>query len=376
LNCTSVPNEVEQSDRAALAATPARSAGVAAGAARGLAKLHIPPPSKIAYVELFAGAGFLKVKLETSDFLQLTATSEKRGVINHFSDASRRRMLDLLAKVDYGQIPLWMDLTYPDQFPTDCEIWKGHLEAFFKRLKRRFRTCSAVWKLEFKPRRSGVNKGKIAPHYHLLVWGVPWEFEFQAERGKHYRVVKNCPAPVVWRTDVVADGQFVSKSLGVTDALLEWTRRNWFDVVGSGDVKHYKAGTSVDKLHSRQGGFAYASKRYVSKKEEVEKLNLRPGRFWGVFNRKHLPLGQRLSFRLTEKQAVQLRRFIRRHRRATTKPENRRWLRKGSSSNAANGFTAKHYCHADFWLERLPELIGPLSTELSKDQWPMNANMV
>jgi hypothetical protein len=87
-------------------------------------------------------------------------------------------------------------------------------------------------------------------------------------------------------------------------------------------------------------------------------LNLKPGRFWGVFNRKHLPVGQRLNIRLTEKQAVQLRRFIRRHRRATTKPENRRWLRKGSSSNAAKGFTVKHYCGVDFWLERLPELIG------------------
>jgi hypothetical protein len=116
----------------------------------------------------------------------------------------------------------------------------------------------------------------------------------------------------------------------------------------------------VDKLHSRQGAFSYASKRYVSKKSDVEKLNLKTGRFWGVFNRKHLPLGRRQSFRLTEKQAVRLRRYIRRHRRATTKPENRRWLRKGSRSSAVHGFTAKHYCRADFWLERLPELVGTL----------------
>ena len=144
------------------------------------------------------------------------------------------------------------------------------------------------------------------------------------------------------------------------DELKEWVRRNWFDVVGSGDVKHYKAGTRVDKLHSRQGAFSYASKRYVSKASEVEKLNLKPGRFWGVFNRKHLPLGQRQTYRLTRQQAVQLRRYIRRHRRATTQPENRRWLHKGSSSDAANGFTVKHYCRADFWLERLPKLIGAL----------------
>ena len=278
-------------------------------------------------------------------------------------------MMDVLAKVDYAQVPLWLDLTYPDQFPTSCDVWKNHLELFFKRLKRRFPKSSAIWKLEFQTRKSGANQGKIAPHFHLLLWGVPWEFDFQPERGKHYRVVENCgvgercPAPVVWRTEVLVEGQFVCKHLALTDEIVEWTRRNWFDVVASGDLKHYKAGTRVDKLHCRQGSFSYASKRYVSKKSEVEKLHLKPGRFWGVFNRKHLPLGQRLSFQLTEKQAVQLRRFIRRHRRATTKPENRRWLRKGSSSNAANGFTAKHYCRADFWLERLPELIGPLLPE-------------
>jgi len=128
---------------------------------------------------------------------------------------------------------------------------------------------------------------------------------------------------VVWRTDVLVEEQFVSKHLALMDELKEWVRRHWFDVVGSGELKHYQAGTSVDKPHSRQGTFSCASTRCVAKAMEVEKLNLKPGRFWGVFNRKHLPLGQRLSFRLTPRQAVQLRRCIHRHRRATTWPENR-----------------------------------------------------
>ena len=336
------------------------SAGVVAGDAQGLSKMHIPPSSSVAHVELYAGAGFMKVKLETADFLQPSCDSSKRGLVTHFSDASRRRMLDLLAKVDYSKVPLWLDLTYPDQFPTSCDVWKNHLELFFKQLKRRFPQSCAIWKLEFQARKSGANQGKIAPHFHLLLWGVPWESDFQPERGKHYRVVENCPAPVVWRTDVLVESQFVCKHLALNDEIVEWTRRNWFDVVASGDPKHYKAGTGVDKLHSRQGAFSYASKRYVSKKSDVEKLNLKTGRFWGVFNRKHLPLGRRQSFRLTKKQAVRLRRYIRRHRRATTKPENRRWLRKGSRSSAVHGFTAKHYCRADFWLERLPELVGTL----------------
>jgi len=302
----------------------------------------------------------MAVSLETADFLQPSYNPGKRGFVMHFSDSSRRRMMDLLAKMDYSQVPLWVDLTYPDHFPVSCEVWKGHLEAFFKRLKRRFRNASAIWKLEFQTRKSGENKGKIAPHFHLLLWGVPWEFEFRAETGKSYRVVENCPAPIVWRTDVLKDGKFASAKLALTDEIREWVRRNWFDVVASGEFKHYKAGTRVDQLHSRQGAFSYASKKYVAKKSQVEKLNLKTGRYWGVFNRKELPLGRRQCIRLTARQAVQLRRFIRRHRRANTKPENRRWLRKGSSSNAAKGFTVKHYCRADFWLEHLPRLIAPL----------------
>jgi hypothetical protein len=50
-------------------------------------------------------------------------------------------------------------------------------------------------------------------------------------------------------------------SIVITDEIHEWVRRNWFDVVASGEVKHYKAGTRVDQLHSRQGAFSYASKK-------------------------------------------------------------------------------------------------------------------
>jgi hypothetical protein len=346
---------------------------VAASAARRLSDIHIPPPSTVAFVELFAGAGFMKVKLEPADFLQIDGFSEKRGIVTHFSDSSRRRMMDLLAKMDYSQVPLWVDLTYPDHFPQDSEIWKAHLEAFFKRFKRRFPKSSGIWKMEFQIRKSGQNKGNLAPHFHLLVWGVPLEFAYQAEHGKHYCVVENCQVPLVWRTDVLVEGQLVSRRVAVTDELKHWVRRHWFDVVASGDAKHFKAGTSVDKLHSRQGAFSYASKRYVAKKEEVEKMHLKPGRFWGVFNRKHLPLGRCQSYELTPQQAVQLRRIIRRHRRATTKPKDRRWLRKGSSSDAMKGFTAKHYCHADFWLERLPKLIG---APLCEDQRPTEADNI
>jgi hypothetical protein len=72
----------------------------------GSSKFRIPPPSLIATLELFAATGFMKVKLEAADFLRPSNDPEKRGIVTHFSDASRRRMTDLLAKVDHSQIPL------------------------------------------------------------------------------------------------------------------------------------------------------------------------------------------------------------------------------------------------------------------------------
>ena len=347
-------------------AVPERG-GAAPGTALGLSKIHIPSQRSVATVELFAGAGFMRVNLETADLLTAKPKPPPRGEINHFSDASRRRMIDLLAKVDFTHIPFWVDLTYPDLFPEDSELWKPHLEAFLNRIKRRWPESCVIWKLEFKERLSGVNKGKLAPHFHLLVFGVPWSFPFRPERAKNYRMVFTTGHD--WKTgderekcitQVLANGVHVTDKWGLQDDFRHWVTRSWYDVVHSQDVRHFKAGTSITHLKTRQGGFRYASKKYVAKPEEVKLLDIKPGRFWGVFNRKNLPLGQRQTYKLTKEQAVQLRRFIRRYRKATMPKKERRWLRKGSPSNAAKGFSVKLYCNADFWIARLSRLLGPL----------------
>jgi hypothetical protein len=56
------------------------------------------------------------------------------------------------------------------------------------------------------------------------------------------------------------------------------------------------------------------------------------------------------------KEAVQLRRLIRRYRWASTRPEKRKFLRK--SQLWSQEFKAKVICNAEFWIERLPRLIG------------------
>lgn len=115
-------------------------------------------------------------------------------------------------------------------------------------------------------------------------------------------------------------------------------------------------GTRVERLRSVKGAFAYASKRYMVKKEAMPALEHKPGRFWGVIARKNLKLGKRETVELTERQAVQLRRTIRRYRWANTLPEKRKFLRKGGLW--AEEFTVRLLCDVEFWRERMRVLCG------------------
>lgn len=135
-----------------------------------------------------------------------------------------------------------------------------------------------------------------------------------------------------------------------------WVSRNWYDVVGTGDGKHYRAGTRVERLRSVKGAFAYASKRYMVKKEAMPAFEHKPRRFWGVIARKNLKLGKREAVELTEKQAVVLRRTIRRYRRANTSPERRKLLRKGGLW--AEEFTVRLFCSVEVWYANLTSLLS------------------
>ncbi len=86
-------------------------------------------------------------------------------------------------------------------------------------------------------------------------------------------------------------------------------------------------------------------------------LEQKPGRYWGVIGREHLPLGKREDREVSAGEAVKLRRVMRRYRVANTPPEKRKFLRK--SQLWSEDFTAKLFCNVEFWLERLPKLIEP-----------------
>ena len=120
-------------------------------------------------------------------------------------------------------------LTYPAQFPMDGETVKQNLRCMREWFKRR--NVSAAWFLEFQARG--------APHLHLI-------------------------------TD---------KAVG-----REELSAKWFQVVGSGDEKHLRAGTQQAKLRKPHAVAAYVAK-YASKSDqkEVPEGYTNVGRFWGAW---------------------------------------------------------------------------------------------
>ena len=338
----------------------------------------------------------------------------KRGIISRFSEASRRRLMRELAKTKRDLLPVFVTLTYPDNFPGDPNVWKTHLKAFLKRLKREHPKVAGFWKLELKPRQSGENVGQIAPHFHLLLWGLPfsWDGDEHAQDVQAaWMLFAGCEIleGMTQRTaEVYQDGELVRKrevshvssfwtdgmealegkpevvfeSVSQPDKeghvrrkverwvkderidffgevrrlrermrgnisvnLKAWLSWNWFEVVGSGDPRHLRAGTRVEEIRSREGVMFYASK-YVCKLDTESAEGC--GRFWGIHNSGEIPWAEVERVPVDEKQALRLKRIARRYiwtqQRQREHPKKIRWR---------SGCGMSFFCDAGAWLERM-----------------------
>ena len=338
---------------------PGRDARSAPGVARaGLLTGHISSqdphnPYDEGHVEWWEGASLVKVikqgQHEIKPEQEDKRSDSKRGRITGFSRTSRRRMMLFLAKVRLTEdsLPLFGTTTYPDIFPEEAAKFKRDLQAFLHRLKRRFPDGGILWRLEFKRRKSGENVGKIAPHFHWLLWNVPEEFPFRDERGKWcaLRVQDDGGAEVTLRWRCESDVNSSTTALSGKDEIKHWFSRNWYDVAGTGEIKHYLAGTNVKHLASAHLVFCYVAK-YLSKVDR-EAVCEYPGRFWGVVNPKNIPLGQRVVLPCTGRQAAQVMRFLRRYMRSVMTRKVR-----------FNPWSANCICSADFWSARMRQLMA------------------
>jgi hypothetical protein len=193
-----------------------------------------------------------------------------------------------IAKTKKVQLPIFVTLTYPGQWDNNPKKWKRDLRVFWMRLNRALPGVGCIWKLEFQKRG--------APHFHLLVWGSGY-------------------AP-----------------------LLINVSRIWYETVGSGDERHLRAGSRVEMVKSWRGVMAYASK-YLGKVELLPVTD--PGRFWGIMSADNLPWADMVQMALTDRQACQFLRLMRRMAHL-----------RGRAYNSLTIFT-----DADFWTDRLDRLL-------------------
>jgi len=229
----------------------------------GLSTCHIctkKEDEKTAKVILYPQGSLLTVSKCRKNPYEGCSRDATRGEITEFSVKSRRRLMQTMAKVNKGDMPQFITLTYPAEYSENFKDWKDDLRRFNQKMKYRFPRYAAFWKEEFQKRG--------APHFHLLAWGLPRS--------------------------------------GMKDliALL------WYKTVGSGDEKHLKAGTQISRIKTWRGVMAYAAK-YLGK---LQGCNTNPpGRFWGIFNREGIPWSDEVIYWVTQGDAVMAMRYMRRY---------------------------------------------------------------
>jgi len=352
------------------------------------------------------GGGLIEVRSPTG--CGAPGPGGKRGNITRFSEGSRRRLLRNLARTRLDQLPVFLTNTYPDEFPTDPHELKRDLDNWLKRLFRQHPNAAGFWKLEMKERQSGINQGQVAPHFHLLLWNLPWEWEDQNSKqflwefstcrslevrrdktlwkreeflGQRQICVEDWGRPPkdgetvkIYRRQYERKGQVHEKveywvddggvafkkymghfkgHIGTATApveLRQWVALTWAEVVGSDDPRHLLAGTNVEEIRSRAGVMYYASK-YICK---VDSDAAGPsGRWWGMHNRGLIPWADMVELPLDSPQAYQLmrvaRHYVEAQLRARESKRNPRWrVRCGMA----------FFCDASWWLQRLPSIAG------------------
>ena len=179
----------------------------------------------------------------------------KRNIVTGFSARSRTRLFDLFHRLEIKRKPIFVTLTYGDDYP-NAKTAKQHLRVLFERIRRKMDCLqiSAVWRMEFQERG--------APHFHIIFFDLP----------------------------------FICK--------LTW-QYWWEEITG-----HPEPFTRVERVRSHKQIMAYVSK-YVAKVEPSSetgfislsylhayraKYDENIGRVWGCFQKVNLPFAQLFSY--------------------------------------------------------------------------------
>lgn len=190
-------------------------------------------------------------KARNPDELAARLEGAERGEIIEFSRESRRRLALVAGNCDVLFRSL-VTLTYPREFPADGLLVKAHWAAIRSALMRWTDRASYLWFLEFQKRG--------APHIHVFLSAeMPAPLSEMSRRGG--RVRKSCLTHWPWQ---------------------DWLSRRWFEIVGSGDEKHLRAGAAWEVIEKPDGAARYVSKEAHKCFQKIVPQGFRNvGRFWG-----------------------------------------------------------------------------------------------
>lgn len=201
----------------------------------------------------------------------------RRGTIEEFSRRSRKRLLELCARLRSDARGLFLTLTYRENVQNGA-VAKRHLDLMLRWLRYHNPELAIIWRAEQQKRG--------AWHFHLLLLGASF-IPVEGIRAHWLKVISDV-AP--------ADG----RSAGNVDIERIYDRR--------------KVMSYVSKYIAKVAGPATPDSRldHVPYLEKFVSI----GRFWGVVGRKFLPLAEAVRFQVVGSPVtvLQLRRYARRFR--------------------------------------------------------------
>lgn len=153
---------------------------------------HRVNSSKVSKLVIECYKADVKINFHTDYNATVRKGGSKREEIYQLSDKSVRNLKFYLRNVIHLMDSI-STVTYPNDFPRDGRVIKKHIDSLGKRLARK--GIDLLWVMEFQERGAG--------HFHIF-------------------------------TTQPVDRQWIAKA--------------WYEIVGSGDPKHLKAGTSVQYI--------------------------------------------------------------------------------------------------------------------------------
>lgn len=195
--------------------------------------------------------------------MKQAASEMKRGRIAGFSRKSRKRLLELVSRLNVGAAGLFLTFTYRENM-TDHKKAKRHLDLLLRWLKRRFPESAILWRMEYQRR------GAI--HFHLIAFGADY----------------------VNLHDITAYWQRMTEDDSYPDVERITSRRKALNYVSKYIAKLPNADESealVDGLDS----VPYS---------EISEDGAWVGRYWGVVNRDKLPFAAAVVIAVTGRLAA------------------------------------------------------------------------